>query len=123
MITNVAARSVVQKIARRGFAAAASHGHGSTPSKDVKQSHPLFCDHPKAPVVTYDDWPIPVVPYKEGYEKEQKTFNAMLAASFVVFLGMTIYVWKNDILNLRLTGRPKWYTHRVIGKGLGEGID
>ena len=115
MITNGALRTIVPQISRRCYASAVAHGHAH--GKDV---HPLFNDHPVAPVATYDDWPVPVLSFKEGYEKPQKAFNAMLGASIAAFTVVSFYVWKNDILSLRLAGPPKWYTHRKVGKGLGE---
>jgi len=122
MITKGALRSIIPQISRRCYATAVSHGHGHGHESAVGEHkvHPLFNEHPHAPVVTYDYWPVPVLSYKEGYEKPNKTYNVMLAASVAAFTATLLFMWKDDTIGYRMTGPPKWYTHRKIGKGLGD---
>lgn len=115
------ARYIGPQIARRFYASAShgavSHGHGG---KDVGKVHPLFNDHPVAPVATYDDFPVPVLSFKEGYEKPQKAFNLLLAASVSAFVLYSLFFWGTDVLGIEQGRAPKWYRYRKIGKGLGD---
>jgi len=130
----LSARNLKPQIARRCLATAVSHGHDHghghgnghggydlRPYDEVQtKKHPCWIDHPVAPVATYDDFPVPVLSFKEGYEKHQKASNIMLAVSIVAFVGVSIFVWQNDILSMKQGSPPKWYTQRKIGKGLGD---
>jgi len=48
----------------------------------------------KCPLVTMDDMPIPHLPYKEMYDKEQRSFNLILGAG-VVFFAITAFFVHN----------------------------
>jgi len=126
---NGALRTLAPRMMRRCYATAVSHGHdhGHGHGRDLRsydeaptKPDPRWVAHPESPVATFDDFPIPVLPYKDGYAKTQASFNGLLAASVIAFVAMSSYIWANDVIGLSQAGPPKWYTHRKVGKGLGE---
>ena len=48
-----------------------------------------------SPPVTCDDLPIPFKPFKQEYERTNKKFNAMLAASSICFVATLVLVRKS----------------------------
>ncbi|KRZ80287.1 hypothetical protein T10_3679 [Trichinella papuae] len=66
------------------------------------------------PLATFDDIPIPHEPYVEGYQRENRTFNQILALGTVMLTVTCGLMYVKGWWGLEPTLPPKAYRNRVI---------